>query len=117
MQADTIKLLFTYVIATIVITGGGLMLYATRLDPVDSNSSNLALLIAGFIGAAITFVFGQESATRASRAAQSQSTSTALATTAALTQGAAAAGSVPPIYEGDPATDPTPPPDPAAEPA
>lgn len=69
-MSDTIKLLYTYTIAAIVIIGGGLMLYAIRLDPTASNSQNLSLLVAGFIGAAITFVFNRESATQATRAAQ-----------------------------------------------
>lgn len=73
MQADTVKLWFTYAIATIVIVGGGLMLYATRLDPPESNSQNLSLLLSGFIGAAIGFVFNRESATQATRAAQASS--------------------------------------------
>jgi hypothetical protein len=68
MQADTVKLWFTYAIAFVVIVGGGVMLFITRTDP---DPANLQLLIAGFIGAAITFVFGAESATRATRAAQS----------------------------------------------
>jgi hypothetical protein len=78
MQSDTIKLLFTYLIAFIVIVGGGAMLYLTRLDPAES-SANLQLVIAGFMGAAITFVFSAESSTRATRAAES----TASAATAA----------------------------------
>jgi len=68
--SDTIKLVYTYSIAAVVIIGGGLMLYAIRLDPQESNSQNLSLLIAGFIGAAITFVFNRESATQATRASQ-----------------------------------------------
>ena len=75
MQADTIKLGFTYAIAFVVIVGGGLMLYVTRLDPPES-SANLQLVLAGFIGAAITFVFNAESATRATRAAQSSAAGT-----------------------------------------
>ena len=71
MQADKVKLIFTYGIAAVVIIGGGAMLYGMRLDPPDSNSQNLSLLIAGFIGSAITFVFNRESATQATRAAQS----------------------------------------------
>lgn len=70
-MSDTVKLLFTYGIAAVVIIGGGVMLYAIRLDPPDSNSANLSLLIAGFIGGAIGFVFNRESATQATRAAQS----------------------------------------------
>lgn len=73
MTADTVKLWFTYGIAAVVIVGGGLILYATRLDPPESNSQNISLLIAGFVGAAITFVFNRESATQATRAAQSSS--------------------------------------------
>ncbi len=69
--SDNIKLLFTYLIALLVILGGGLMLYAIRLDPPDSNSANISLLLAGFIGAAITFTFGRETATQATRASQS----------------------------------------------
>jgi hypothetical protein len=71
MQADTLKLLFTYFIALIVIVGGGAMLFVTRLDPTDSQSAQYGLLIAGFIGFAIQFVFARESATQATRAAES----------------------------------------------
>lgn len=66
MQADTIRLVFTYLIATLVIAGGGLILFATRLDPSDSNSQNLQLVLAGFIGAAVQFVFSKETATSTS---------------------------------------------------
>ena len=57
MRSDAIKLVFTYSIAVIVIVGGGVMLYFTPDD-------NLQLVVAGFIGAAISFVFNSESATR-----------------------------------------------------
>ncbi len=65
MRSDSIKLVFTYSIAVIVIVGGGIMLYFTPDD-------NLQLVVAGFIGAAISFVFNSESATRATRAAESK---------------------------------------------
>ena len=74
MQADKVKMLFTYLIALILIVGGGVMLYAIRLDPADSGATTLSLAIVGFIGAAVQFVFSAESATRATRAAQSSST-------------------------------------------
>lgn len=67
MKADDIKLWFTYGLAAIIIIGGGIMLYASRME----QNSDFALLIAGFIGSAVTFVFNRESATQATRAAQS----------------------------------------------
>ena len=67
MKADDIKLWFTYGLAAIIIVGGGIMLYASRME----QNSDFALLIAGFIGSAVTFVFNRESATQATRAAQS----------------------------------------------
>jgi NADH:ubiquinone oxidoreductase subunit 6 (subunit J) len=63
MQSDTIKLIFVYSMAAVVIIGGGLMLFVSR----NEANSDFALLVAGFVGAAITFLFGQESATRAVR--------------------------------------------------
>lgn len=63
MKADTIKLLFTYAMAASVIIGGGAMLFVSR----NEGSTEFALVIAGFVGAAIQFLFGQESATRAVR--------------------------------------------------
>ena len=66
MKADDVKLWFSYGLAAVVIIGGGLMLYASRLE----SNTDFALLIAGFIGAAISFVFNRESATQATRAAQ-----------------------------------------------
>ena len=69
--SDNIKLLFTYLIALIVIVGGGAAVFASRLDPPESNAQNVALMFAGFIGAAISFVFGRETATQATRASQS----------------------------------------------
>lgn len=67
MQTDTLKLIFTYLIALLVIAGGGLMLFVSRLDPADSNSQNLSLVLAGFIGAAIQFVFNRETQTSTAR--------------------------------------------------
>lgn len=74
MNADTIKLLFTYAIALVVIVGGGLMLYF-------ADDTDLRLVVAGFIGAAITFVFNRESATQATRAAQSSASQATAAQT------------------------------------
>jgi len=77
MQADDVKLWFSYGLAAVVIIGGGVMLYASRLEA----NTDFALLIAGFIGAAISFVFNRESATQATRAAQSSAAQAAAAGT------------------------------------
>lgn len=63
MQADTLRLLFTYLIATVVIVGGGAALLVVRNDP---NSADLQIVFAGFIGAAIQFVFNKETQTSTS---------------------------------------------------
>ena len=60
MYSDTLKLIFTYGIATLVIVGGGAMLYYTT-------DENLQLVLAGFIGAAIQFVFNRETQTQTAR--------------------------------------------------
>jgi hypothetical protein len=78
--SDTIKLGFTYTIALVTIVGGGIMLYAIRLDPPESGSATLSLAIVGFIGLALGFVFNRESATQATRAAQSSAAGTVLGT-------------------------------------
>ena len=67
MQSDTIKVIFTYFIATLLIVGGLWFLYATRLDGADTSSSTLIPLVAGFIGAAVQFVFNRETQTSTSR--------------------------------------------------
>ena len=74
MQTDTIKLWFSYGLATVIVIGGGAMLFVSRGDA----NTDFALLVAGFIGSATTFVFNRESATQATRAA-SQATAAALA--------------------------------------
>jgi uncharacterized protein involved in response to NO len=66
MGIDTIKVLYTYTIATLVIAAGFAILYLSRLDPPES-SSNLGLVMAGFIGAAIQFVFNRETQTSTAR--------------------------------------------------
>lgn len=68
MGIDTIKVVYTYTIATLVIVGGILFLYLSRNDPQTSNTASLIPLISGFIGAGIQFVFNRE--TQATTAAQ-----------------------------------------------
>ena len=63
MQTDSVKLLFTYSLAAIIIVGGMAMLFVSR----NEANSDFQLLVAGFIGGAIGFVFNAESSTRAVR--------------------------------------------------
>jgi hypothetical protein len=93
MGTDTIKIVYTYSIATLVIVGGIVFLYFSRNDPSESNTAALIPLISGFVGAAIQFVFNRETQTSTARqversvAAGSKSTAEAtLAAAAAPTQ-------------------------------
>ena len=63
MQTDSIKLWFTYGLATVIIVGGMAMLFVSR----NESNTDFQLLVAGFIGGAIAFVFNAESSTRAVR--------------------------------------------------
>jgi hypothetical protein len=68
MQVDTIRALFTYFAAIIVLLGGGFII-ATTSDP------DTKVVVGGFMGATIQFLFGQEISTRTAR----QSTAATLA--------------------------------------
>jgi hypothetical protein len=61
---DTIRAIFTYVIATAVVVGGGYVIYAVR---TEANSQDTVAIIAGFVGAALSFVFSTEVQTRTAR--------------------------------------------------
>ena len=61
---DTIRAVFTYAIATIVVAGGLWVIYATRAEPAASDT---IAIIAGFVGAALSFVFSTEVQTRTAR--------------------------------------------------
>lgn len=61
---DTIRAVFTYVIVLAVVVGGFLIIFATRSDP---NATDTRLMIAGFIGSALTFTFSTEVQTRTAR--------------------------------------------------
>ena len=66
MGSDTLKLIFTLgITAVIIIAGGAALLF---LPDVDSDTK---LFVSGAIGAAIAWLYNAESATRATRAAQS----------------------------------------------
>jgi len=59
MSPDTVKTTFTYVIALVVIVGGGLLLVIpTQLDPAV-----LLPFLTGVIGTVLGYVFGERTAT------------------------------------------------------
>lgn len=70
MSADTVKLYAATMTAVVMAIGGSLLLVFVWMQPGEGKEGVMALL-AGFIGFAIQFLFGQETATRATRAAQS----------------------------------------------
>lgn len=63
-MVDTIRAVATYLIAFTVVVGGGAIIYATRADP---SARDVIAIVAGFIGSALTFVFGSEVQTRTAR--------------------------------------------------
>lgn len=63
MTSDTLKTFFTYLTALVVIMGGFAIIYLTRTDLA---ASEIRLLIAGFIGSALTFLFSARVADQAS---------------------------------------------------
>lgn len=67
MGIDSIKVAFTYGIAALLVVGGLLFLFASRNDPAGGQSSSMVPLVAGFIGAAIQFVFNRETQTSTAR--------------------------------------------------
>jgi len=81
MMIDTIRAIFTYVTVLVVVIGGFLIVFITRSD---SNATDTRLMIAGFIGSALTFAFSTEVQTRTAR----QSAAATYAATAVTTNGA-----------------------------
>jgi hypothetical protein len=65
-RVDSIKALFVYGIAAVVVIGGGALLFISRNDV---GISDLQVVMAGFIGSSLTFIYGQEVQTRTSRQA------------------------------------------------
>jgi hypothetical protein len=56
-RVETVRALFTYIIAGMVVVGGFVIIFFTR---EEAAASEIRLLIAGFIGSALTFAFGAE---------------------------------------------------------
>jgi hypothetical protein len=76
MQTDILKLLFTYGIAVFLEVAGMAYLWTHASDPANS----VTLAIVGMMTGAAAFVFGQEAAKSATRAAQSSTASGAAIT-------------------------------------
>lgn len=68
MQIDTIRALFTYLTAIIVIVGGGLFLLAIRNDANPNDLMTGAAI--SVVTLAVQFVFTKETATSASRSSE-----------------------------------------------
>ena len=64
---DLFKVTYTYGIATILVIGGLIFLFASRNDPAGGQSASMVPLVAGFIGAAVQFVFARETQTSTAR--------------------------------------------------
>lgn len=73
---DMVRMVFSYVIALVVVVGGGLYIFWHGQTPTAQST---LVVVAGFMGSALTFVFGLEVQTRTARQAE-QSTAAATAT-------------------------------------
>jgi hypothetical protein len=63
-MVDTIRAVATYLIALVVVVGGGIIIWSSRGDP---GAADVVAITAGFVGSALTFVFGSEVQTRTAR--------------------------------------------------
>jgi hypothetical protein len=61
MGIDTIKVLFTYSIAAIIVIGGFIL-----ISLIADGDSRLAI-VTGFVGAALQFIFNRETQTQTAR--------------------------------------------------
>ena len=93
-QVDTLRAIFTYLIALVVVVGGGYIIYISRGDPAATDT---VAITAGFVGSALTFAFGAEVQARTARQSAS-ATAASVAATAAATDGHPA-DPVPPLHE------------------
>lgn len=69
VKIDTLRAFAAYGIAAFTVIGGFIFLFLTR---GEAESTNTALVIAGFIGSALTFTFGSEVQTRTAKQAATQ---------------------------------------------
>jgi len=79
-MVDTIRAVATYLIAFTVVVGGGAIIYVSRADPT---ATDVVAIVAGFVGSALTFVFGSEVQTRTARQAAASTYAASLANGAA----------------------------------
>ena len=70
MNADTLRLAFTYVIAILILVGSFVLL----LFPSQVDQASLLPFLTGIIGIVLGFVFNRESTTAGARAAERQFT-------------------------------------------
>jgi hypothetical protein len=61
---DTIRAVFTYTTALVIVVGGGAIIYVSRSEPA---AADVVAIVAGFMGAALTFLFSSETQTRTAR--------------------------------------------------
>lgn len=98
---DTVKGVITYVTAAVVIVGSMIIGYVAWAAPIPEGGGRDIAILFGFlgliVGAAVAFLFNSESATRATRAAQSSAA-----------DGAAAALATPPMAAAVAPPEPTP---------
>jgi hypothetical protein len=95
VQVDTIKAIATYLIALVIVLGGFIILYVSRAEAV----TDTRLIIAGFMGSAVTFVFSSETQTRTARQAAAATYAATLTNGSAQANERGAAGGTP---EGQP---------------
>lgn len=62
-MTDTIKAVATYATAFALIMGGLVVLFFYR----ETDAESVRIVVAGFVGAAVQFLFGQEISTRTAR--------------------------------------------------
>lgn len=83
MQIDTIKAVFTYATALIIILAGfGFLFFYVPPAGDNGQAASALLAVTGLMGGASTFLFSAEVATRATRAASASTAAGAAASTA-----------------------------------
>jgi hypothetical protein len=88
VYTDTIKALFTYVTATAIALGGMIGIFLTRTEP---GAGDTRVVLAGFVGTAIAFLFGQEIQTRTARQTSAATAAGSASGTARANEATAAA--------------------------